>query len=270
LNVTSITADPTILTLKWGDRYGADYVNTLYRAAESQMGGRKFRFLCFTDQTGGLLNTIETRPIPDMPIDRSVWTHGMFPKLLMFIPDILAKGTPVLFLDLDVMITGNLTRMFDRITALGGLHVIREWNPTIWRALPVNWRPNRGSNSSVVGFRAGEQTHLWSMFKQDPDGVMRQYHNDQIFIDAHAKGRHYWPNSWCGSFKRHCAWHWPLNYVFTTPARPRNFSVLTFHGRPDYHSLLLEDGAKRWGTEWRFGTRPVSWVKDYCDRFRSL
>jgi len=42
-----------ILTVKWGKRYGADYVNKLY-AGIARNTSWKFKFFCFTDDGSGL------------------------------------------------------------------------------------------------------------------------------------------------------------------------------------------------------------------------
>ena len=44
-----------ILTLKWGDRYGADYVNRLYRGVKAHLH-RPFRFVCVTDDPADAIN----------------------------------------------------------------------------------------------------------------------------------------------------------------------------------------------------------------------
>ena len=49
--------------MKWGTRYGAEYANRLYRACRRRMTG-EMRFVCFTDDTSGLLPGIDARPLP--------------------------------------------------------------------------------------------------------------------------------------------------------------------------------------------------------------
>ena len=44
-----------ILCLKWGTRYGADYVNYIYRGVKAHLN-RPFRFVCVTDDPSGLVD----------------------------------------------------------------------------------------------------------------------------------------------------------------------------------------------------------------------
>ena len=55
-----------VLCLKWGKRYGADYVNRLYRGVSANLS-RPFRFVCVTDDPSGLAAGIETAPFDEQP-----------------------------------------------------------------------------------------------------------------------------------------------------------------------------------------------------------
>lgn len=256
----------TVVCMKWGDRYPSAYVNRLRNAVAAHLA-RPHRFLCMTDDPKGLEPGIEATPFPDFPLERRLWGAGMWPKLLLFRPGLVPDGTPTLFLDLDVMIIGDLTPFAELLSRDGGLRIIREWNPSLVRLLPVAMRPDRGGNSSVLGWIAGEQDHLLARFVADPDGERAALRNDQEFITAHAHGRGYWPNDWCASFKRHCVWYWPLSLVLNRPQPPRWARVLVFHGKPDPVDLIGDDPKRRWGARRKFGHGPVPWVRDYWDRF---
>ena len=51
--------------MKWGTLYSAEYVNVLYRAVRKNLSG-DFRFVCLTSESDGLLDEIETYPIPEI------------------------------------------------------------------------------------------------------------------------------------------------------------------------------------------------------------
>ena len=56
-----------ILCMKWGDKYGSDYVNKLYSMVHRHLH-KDFRFICLTDNAIGLRKEIETKPIPEMKL----------------------------------------------------------------------------------------------------------------------------------------------------------------------------------------------------------
>lgn len=255
----------TVCCLKWGPAYGLDYANVLYRAVRHRLD-RPHRFVCITDDGEGLDPGIEVAPLPDFPLPRELWGQGMWPKLSLFRPGVFPDDDLVLYVDLDVMITGGLDPLVERVERKGGLHIIREWNPTLYNVVPVALRPDRGSNSSVVAFVPGEQRHIWRAFEADPEGSFERLRNDQRFINAHARGKHYWPQAWCQSFRRSCVWHYPVNLLFPTPTLPGRARILVFHGRPNPTELLGPPG-RRWGTKWKFGTQPVPWVGEYWERY---
>ena len=52
------------LTIKWGDKYSAKYVNNLYNMVKRNYT-KDFRFICYTDDHTGINKEIEVISIPD-------------------------------------------------------------------------------------------------------------------------------------------------------------------------------------------------------------
>ena len=52
----------SIVTIKWGDKYPAEYVNKLYRAIERNLTVRH-RFVCLTDNDEGIHKDVFTMPL---------------------------------------------------------------------------------------------------------------------------------------------------------------------------------------------------------------
>ena len=254
-----------VVCLKWGSRYPGAYVNRLAEAVAACLNV-PHRFVCLTDETAGLSDKVEPMPIPPFPLDRQFWGRGIWPKLTIFTPGLFPDATRVLYLDLDLMITGDLEPFIESIRP-GRLHIIREWNPALWKLVPLAWRPERGGNSSVLGFIAGEHGYLLDRFRADPDTVRATYGNDQRFISAQAAGLTYWPHDWCASFKRHCVWYFPWNLILRHPKQPDWARIIVFHGKPDPTDLIGDDPRQRWGSKRKFGYGPVPWVRDYWDRY---
>ena len=89
-----------VLCVKWGTKYPADYVNRL-RSMVSRNLPLPHRFVCLTDDAAGLERGIETLPFLQTDLEYC-WN-----KLLLF--DRLPLEGVGLYLDLDVVVTGDLT-----------------------------------------------------------------------------------------------------------------------------------------------------------------
>ena len=253
----------TFVCLKWGAGYPVADTNILFRALCDLMHG-PFRFACITDDPTGLDAGIIALPLPEFTLPRARWTPGMWPKLAAFAPDLFAEGTPVMMLDVDLLVLRDLSPMFDHIRARGGLHIIRDWNDTHERWFPRLFPAKRRSNSSAVGFIAGQQEHLWHRYRADEQAARAAHFNDQNFIHEHAIDRQHWPEGWVHSFKKSLAWHMPVNLVRRVP-KPGGYLV-AFHGRPELAEVAGAEGA-RWSGGEKWGLRPVHWVKQYWQRY---
>jgi hypothetical protein len=251
----------SVVCLKWGTPYPPEYVNVLQRAVRDHLA-RPHRFVCITDSPQGLSPDVEVIALPEIPIEKSRWNTGYWPKLAIFKKGIFAENEIILYLDVDILISHPLDAFVDLIARDRGLRIIREWNPDIWRLLPVSMRPDRGGNGSVLGFIASEQTHLFDDFASAPESVNAEFRIDQIYITRQAHNRRYWPDGWCASFRRSCVPHWPLNFVWRRIRKVASTRIFVFHGTPNPTDMVA-DGNYRWGTKWRYGFGPVKWVQDY-------
>ncbi|EOD12112.1 hypothetical protein EMIHUDRAFT_213884 [Emiliania huxleyi CCMP1516] len=54
----------TVACVKWGDKYGPEYVNRLYAMVARRLPGVPFRFACLTEQPRGLRREVEPLPLP--------------------------------------------------------------------------------------------------------------------------------------------------------------------------------------------------------------
>jgi hypothetical protein len=254
---------PTFMCFKWGQGYPCRYTNILFRALKDTMS-RDFRFVCITDDETGLEDGIETRPIPPFKMDRADWTKGMWPKLAGFAPDLVEDGTPVLMLDVDIIVLRDLAPLFDILEKEGGLHIMRDVPDTLPRWFPRWFGKPLLSNSSVAGFIAGEQTHLYTEFKDKTYEELRPLRNDQNFIHYKAIGRKDWPTGWMLSFKKSHSFHFPVNLV--RPIRRPDGYIVIFHGQPNPEDMAQRP-FKRWGSPEKFGYFPVKWIKAYWQKY---
>ena len=254
---------PVILCFKWGKGYPATYTNILYRAVQD-MHPDPVRFVCMTDDPAPLDPGIETIPFPAIAMPQADWSKGMWAKLCAFAPGLFPDGTPVLMLDVDIVLLDDLRPFVDTIRTKPGLHISRDFPDTLPRLFPKWFGKPLQSNSSVVGFLAGTQTHLFEDFKDKTLADLRSTRNDQNYIHSAATDRHHWPDNWVLSFKRSCVYHFPVNLIRGVP-KPQG-RIVIFHGTPNPQDLI-GPGFKRWGTNEKFGFFPVKWVQAYWHKY---
>lgn len=250
-----------VVCMRWLEAFPASYVRLLRNAVRKNLP-MEHRFICLTDNPNTLDSDIDSIRMHDMQLPTQYVKKGCWPKISMFAPGVLPPDEPTLFLDLDLVIRGDLSPFFDRLEKMRGLHALREWNPGMWNVLPLSMRPDRGIQSSILGFYPREQQYIYDQFMADKLSIMKRLDLDQDFISEVAKDRTYWPYEWTVSFKRHCVRHYPFNTWFPDIAEPENAKIVVFHGNPRPIDLVPL-GKHRWGTKNRFGYGPVPWVRDY-------
>ena len=97
--------------MKWGTLYGPEYANRLYGMV-ARNTSRPLRFICFTDDASGLRSEIEVQPIPHIDLPEPYIRTG-WRKLAIWGESLLNIEGNVLFLDLDLLITGSIDPFFD-------------------------------------------------------------------------------------------------------------------------------------------------------------
>ncbi|THJ32264.1 glycosyltransferase [Lampropedia aestuarii] len=247
---TAGAATRHILCMKWGTKYGPEYVNRLYAMARRHLQG-DFRFICLTDRTDGVRSEVECFPIPEL--DWQLYPNQpdrAWKKLATFSPDLGEQyglhGT-ALFLDLDVVVVGPLDDFF---TQPGEFRIIHDY------ARP--WKKRRiTGNSSVYRFEIGAHVDVLEYFQQHVAQVQQQFRNEQAYLSdfLHRQGKlAYWPESWCPSFKYHGIPTWPSNF-WNEPFIPSDARVVIFHGECNPPDAL----AGRRNRRFRY-IRPASWI----------
>jgi hypothetical protein len=214
-----------VVTLKWGTRYGVEFANKLF-AAVSRNLTLPFRFICFTDDPSGLVDGIVSFPIPDIDIDPPDLDTG-WRKLCVFREDLPIEGT-CLFLDLDLLITGNLDDFIsyepDKIP------IIRDWVGLGRRIFPKG--PPVG-NSSVFRFTANQCGFIFEQFMREKEWALSNFRIEQSYLTHCIRSRlAWWPATWVISFKEQCRPIFPLNYLLEARLKP-GARIVVFHGRPD-------------------------------------
>lgn len=239
-----------VLCIKWGQKYGPDYVNKLHSMVKRHLH-RPFRFVCLTDDAQGIDAAIETHPIPMIGFEefdqRRPWTfgHGWL-KLTSFAPQLYDLTGRTLFLDLDIVIVDALDPFFEQT---GDFVVIREWDK-------ADGTGNTSCYLYTIGAHADALDYLKNQYPQSVSAVR----NEQEFITGYLakQGKlHYWPDAWCRSFKRHCMQRGLMAW-FAEPKIPVGARLIAFHGKPNPPDAIIGNSGK-----WYRHVKPTRWVDEH-------
>jgi hypothetical protein len=231
--------------MKWGTKYGPEYVNRLYNMVRRHLTG-DFRFVCLTDNREGFLPQIESFAIAPMNLPAGIPERG-WTKLTSFASDLHGLKGTALFLDIDVVIVGSIDEFF---TEPGQFLIIHDYKRP-WRIT---------GNSSVYRFELGAHPDVLDYFRNNVETIRKTFRNEQAFLSAHlhAQGKlTYWPAAWCPSFKYHCITTWPTNY-WREPIIPAGSKIIIFHGECNPPDAL----AGKRNRALRY-IKPVTWVAEH-------
>lgn len=141
-------------------------------------------------------------------LDDSNLNHGLkgwWAKMELFSPEV-KKYRPCVFLDLDVILTDDISDLFVEPEKL---------------TMPFEWmgdKKGRGAQSSVMLIPENTD-EIWGNFMVNPEGVMKAFHGDQDFLSTQDWDPLYYS---IGSYRLHNK-DWPIH------------KIVCFHGKPKPH-----------------------------------
>jgi hypothetical protein len=249
-----------IICIKWGTKYNSADVNRLRAKVAENVYEYWLRFHCFTDDARGLDAEIHVHPLPHLALaDPADLKHGYLKEAGLCADDLGGlKDTRVLFLDLDVVVTGPLD---DLIAYPQGDEVVMidDWNTP---DKPIG-------QASCLSWRVGTLGTIRREFETRPREIVAQYGTAcQEWLSERIRAiglmLRFWPKAW-RSFKFHALPHWTLRR-WVPPRLPENCRVLVFHGEPKMADAL----AGRWSVS-RIPVLkriyktlcPTPWLADY-------
>lgn len=170
------TGNVTVVCIKVGTLYNDRYVLNLARMVKAQ--NPEFDFVCFTDKP---VEGIRCLPPP-------CEYEGWWSKVGLFRSDLPIEG-PFLYLDLDVLVVGNLMGI-----CWGDFKIIRQMKRI------VSPKTVRRYNSSAMYFRyAGVRSEVWEEFDES---VMERFRGDQDWIGHLLPEEQTIPLSWIQLMER--------------------------------------------------------------------
>ncbi len=235
-----------IICMKWGTRYGAEYVNILAGMVRRHMTV-PYRFVCFTENGAGIHPEVEIRPLPEMELDAKLPERG-WRKLTVFQQTLADLTGRALFIDLDVVIVGSMDDFF---SVPGEFRIIKDWN------LPGTII----GNSSVFRFEIGKHPDILERYITRGDEVRARHRNEQAYLSQcmHDKGiLQYWDPLWCRSFKTHCMRTFPVGYFLPAKHPGPEAKIVIFHGQPNPD--MIQNG---WhSANFLRAVRPTAWIQE--------
>jgi hypothetical protein len=152
---------PNVVCIKWGTKYSAEYVNHLARAVRRCLT-IPHRFVCLTEDPRGIDADVEIKPLTEeLP--------GWWNKIALFKSRIHDLTGTILFLDLDMVVIGNI----DEVLGFPGEFV----------AIPTLRRKGEFC-SALMRFEIGCHQRVWDLFEPRADRVMGEIYGDQNWINA--------------------------------------------------------------------------------------
>ncbi|MGY6410247.1 MAG: hypothetical protein ACXIUV_04370 [Alkalilacustris sp.] len=242
--------DRIVLCMKWGGLYGPDYVTVLASAVRAHLDG-PVRVVCLTDDPTGIGAEVECLPIPDLGLPPRMWAGGAWPKIALFGHDLHGLRGRAVFIDLDMVICGDLSELF---THGEGLMAIDEG--------PWNRAPAPQTMSALMAFDLGAMGYLVDRLRADPEGMAARYRIEQNYLHHEARPLGHWPGGWVLSYKRHLRRAVLVDRVLEPLPPPPGAKVVAFHGRPRPADLLRDGRGNRDRWPHRLSW-PVGWMRDY-------
>lgn len=256
--MTAADGPVNVVCMKWGSLYGPYYVNALFHGVTRHLS-RPHRFVCFTDDGQGLDPGIEIRPIPVLALPDGK-EDLRWRKLTLFSNPLADLTGQTLFLDLDLVIVGELDPFFAHPGAVPMIRDMDLFRPHRLRALtdPARHRfLEMVGNSSVFRFQAGAHDHVLRRFVADPKAAQARFKISQQFQShaLHEAGElSYWPRDWCVSFKNQCVPPYLHSYL-SDPVVPPGARIVVFAGNPKMSDVLAGRGGK-----WYRRIGPAPWL----------
>lgn len=235
--------ETVVLCMKWGVKYGPEYVNRLYGMVSRNLSSFG-RFVCLTDDRSGIRSEVLCYPIPALPLP-SYERDGGWRKLAAFSPEAASVlGDRVLYMDLDIVVVDELDPF---LSSPDDFVIIRDWA-----------RPFASiGNSSVFTYRPSRSMDVFERYVRDHERITRRFRNEQEYLTSYMRdfgALRYWPRGWCASFKHSCIPIWPTN-LWRTPRRPRRAYIVVFHGDPKQPAAIA--GRDGWN---RRAFLPCPWI----------
>lgn len=204
----------------WGTLYSIEYVEKLYNSVKRNLT-IPFEFVCITNHETVPDGVNKIKP----PLSNT--NTGWWQKVGLFAPTLFPKDSRVLYLDLDVVITGSLDNI---VSVTEPFCMIENFGPN---------KKHAAHNSSIMVWTPTNKTQ--AIYDSFSDDVMKELHGDQCYIWRVLRNDiHNFPKNWIVSYKYEKIKQWQHQDDDT--------SIIIFHGKPKPADVTNEEQIKN---NWR-------------------
>ena len=227
------------ITLKWGTKYGPEYVNRLYANLLNAYND-EFEFYCFTDDAVSINSGIHIRDIKDLrPHQSNCFT---IEKIFLFDPTISKLSGPCVLLDLDILVINDLNIYLSKYNFTEGRFIKNYWNGIeygeIFGKFGRNW-----INSSFVTWKQDQLLFIKDFYEENKKVIEFKYGDLDLFLFQCLRDK----------IKYH-----PKKIVYSYDDGADEDDLHHYKFREEYSILLFNTSHGR-GTELHNAT---GWVKD--------
>jgi hypothetical protein len=156
-----------VVCVKYGTKYGADYVNKLYRGV-TRFTTVPFEFMCFTEDSDGLDPAITAKPL------KQKWQTWWSKVHIFDAENYPSPNARVFYIDLDMIISGSLDELLQmpiqRFATLSTDDIFCE-------------NAAGGYNSSIMVFRADAMVQLYDTLVRYYDHLLKYLMRFDHFLE---------------------------------------------------------------------------------------
>jgi len=175
----------------WGDKYGVDIINRVVSGVLAHSPNPP-RFVLITDRDRpGLLDGVACVPFPEHWLQPALKRSGCQAKLVMFEQGILSTDLPAIYIDLDTIVLGDMSRLLRLLhtpkhVAILQSAIIPFGGFARWLYRVTKGKKYARGNSSVVVFHPAHCHYIaqefLQLFSQFPHFEFRPMIADERFI----------------------------------------------------------------------------------------
>jgi hypothetical protein len=235
--------------MKWGTKYGPEYVNRLYAMVRRHLTG-DFRMVCLTDDPKGIRSEVQCLPIPPLDLPPGIPERGWTKLVTFSAGPARTEGAPRCSWMSTWSSSGSLDDFFDPARRVPGHSRLQAALAHHRQFVGVPLRTGRAPRCAG-DISAATFDEVRARFPQ----------RTGLPVGLHAHARALLANTglraWCPSFKYHGIPRWPTNYWKPPLCRP-GARIVIFHGECNPPDAL----AGRRNRRFRF-IKPATWVAEH-------